>query len=591
MTFFDISKKMLKSEFHRYRLFFLCNFFAITLFFSFAAIFTNETFHNPAMVDPMISSNIFFPSVLVTVFILCFLPFSYSNFLSSRKRDYGILLILGMCKKDIRKNMILEGFAVSAIALTAALGFGTIVSFVFYWIISKCIGIAGLKWKFQPDPYVLSVLLYIGVMILTVLICSIRIFREKIRTLMEFQSRAEKKGWIYRMMRKFFPLYMKRHMLEWSFLIRHRREWGIRYIIATLIIVCVTSVFSMGIVIYQSAFQNVIYYAPYDMVYSQIWGRNEIDPDEIATVLSQHGVSVTEQAQVHYARDNAFNYIPVSEADQIFGCDYQISQGEFLNLFQYKLADGYEHDLTPVTQISLPSEDFETKTGRSEDLWDNRSKTIYSVGSDVKILFNQNPTMADRTLIVSDKDFERIQNSSEYWNGIMNLFRFENWKTSYDGVAAVQSVLQSVNGLDDTEQHYYAAASRIENYKKEEQAGRLFLFLIGFVAGLLLLAEWLLIYFRIFAEREEVSRSMNSLNRIGLTDAEQFYLIQFKNRMRFLPPVIAGMGLSVFPSYWLSNQIYHSGWYGCLLSIVFGACILVITMLSIRIDRGRAHVQ
>ena len=33
---------------------------------------------------------------------------------------------------------------------------------------------------------------------------------------------------------------------------------------------------------------------------------------------------------------------------------------------------------------------------------------LQSVGTDVKILFNQNPTFADKTLIINDSDFEKL---------------------------------------------------------------------------------------------------------------------------------------------------------------------------------------
>lgn len=568
MTFFDISKKMLKSDFHRYRLYFLCNFFAVTLFFCFAAIFTNETFNNGTIVDPMISSNIFFPSVLVAIFVIFFLPFSYSVFLSSRKRDYGILLSLGMSRKDAWKNMLLEGFFVSAIALAGALGAGTILSFGFYFIISSWIGIVSLKWVFQLEPYILTILLYGSVTIVTVIVYSIRILKEKIRSMIVSPYRSDKRGLFCRVMKRLFPRYMQCHVPEWSFLVRHRIEWGIRYIIAALLIACVTIFSGMCIVIYQNSFRSVEDYAPYDMVYSQIFDQNNVSQEEICDVLSQYGVSVKEQIQTDYVRDNAFNYIPVSEANQIFGCDYRIASGEFMNLFQFELSDGYEHDITPVSQAVLQSDD-------------NGSTTINSIGSDVKILFNQNPAFADCTLIVSDEDFELLQNSSYYWNGVMNLFRFEDWKTSSDGVAAVQSVLQAVNDLDDNDQLYYAATSKIEDYMTEKQSGMFLIFLICFVFGLLLMAEWLLIHFRIAAEREENQRSIGSLTRIGMTYEEQFRLIRFKNRMRFLPPVIAGTGISVFPAYWLDNKIYHSGLAGCFLSIVIGGIVLAVTILSI----------
>jgi TusA-related sulfurtransferase len=49
MTFFDISRKMLKAGFYKYRLYFLCNLSATALFCCFAVISTNRTFMNASI--------------------------------------------------------------------------------------------------------------------------------------------------------------------------------------------------------------------------------------------------------------------------------------------------------------------------------------------------------------------------------------------------------------------------------------------------------------------------------------------------------------------------------------------------------------
>ena len=56
MTFFDISRKMLKAGFYKYRLYFLCNLSATALFCCFAVISTNRTFMNASIVNSSISN-------------------------------------------------------------------------------------------------------------------------------------------------------------------------------------------------------------------------------------------------------------------------------------------------------------------------------------------------------------------------------------------------------------------------------------------------------------------------------------------------------------------------------------------------------
>lgn len=74
MTLFEISLKMFRKNIVRYRLYFLCCFFAATVFFCFASIFTNPSFMEGQAVNPMISGNIIFPSFLSAVFCCCLSP-------------------------------------------------------------------------------------------------------------------------------------------------------------------------------------------------------------------------------------------------------------------------------------------------------------------------------------------------------------------------------------------------------------------------------------------------------------------------------------------------------------------------------------
>ena len=76
MTFFDISRKMLKAGFYKYRLYFLCNLSATALFCCFAVISTNRTFMNASIVNSSISNNIYLPFFLSAVFLFFFFSIS-----------------------------------------------------------------------------------------------------------------------------------------------------------------------------------------------------------------------------------------------------------------------------------------------------------------------------------------------------------------------------------------------------------------------------------------------------------------------------------------------------------------------------------
>lgn len=113
-----------------------------------------------------------------------------------------------------------------------------------------------------------------------------------------------------------------------------------------------------------------------------------------------------------------------TEINAIFKCDYDVHTGECINLFQIDETDGYEHDLTPVETVTL-----------ADDL------QLTSIGSNIRILWKQNPTFADRTLIVSDEDYNRIKGMNDCHTGKVNLYQFRDWKTSAPTILKVDAYL------------------------------------------------------------------------------------------------------------------------------------------------------
>ena len=83
------------------------------------------------------------------------------------------------------------------------------------------------------------------------------------------------------------------------------------------------------------------------------------------------------------------------------------------------------------------------------------------------------------------------------------------------------------------------------------------------------MAEFLLIHFRIQAEQEENNRAVLSLRMIGVTDQEVLNDLKYKNRLRFILPVILGTVFSFLPCYFL-NEAYSAGFQGAFAGTVFG---------------------
>ena len=564
MTFFDISRKMLKVGFHKYRLYFLCNLSAAALFCCFAVISTNRTFMNGSIVNSSISNNIYLPFFLSAVFLIFFLPVSCQAFLASRKQEYGVMFSLGMSRKEAFENLLFENVLISVLALAIALVAGTVLSFLFFAVIIYAIDVHGVQWQFCPEAYKLTAVLYTVVVAVSFILNAGRLMLDKIGTLMKAQYRAEKIGKIGTILCRLAPNYMTFHLVGLSFVRRHKKEWGLRYLLASLMIAVSVTLAGICLTLYPAFLQDAKSYSPYDMVYSEIYGMNQVPLQDVIHILEKNGVAVEQIVRLPYIRDDVFNYFPVTEINRDFGCDYQIQEGQFLNLFQYDLEDGYEHNIQPVSAVTISGD-----------------RKLRSVGTDVKILFNQNPTFADKTLIINDSDFAKLRADTPGGAGIANLFQFQNWEDSYAGVSGVKEYLHENNPLDENEQLYYEISSKVEKYQDAEKSGEFLLFLMAFVIGLIIMAAFLLIHSCIQTEKEENSRAVCSLRLLGMTDKEIVKCLCYKNFLRFIPPAVVGTILSFLPSYYL-NESYGMGTNGILAGIVFGVILAIGIFVVIR---------
>ena len=564
MTFFDISRKMLKVGFHKYRLYFLCNLSAAALFCCFAVISTNRTFMNGSIVNSSISNNIYLPFFLSAVFLIFFLPVSCQAFLASRKQEYGVMFSLGMSRKEAFENLLFENVLISVLALAIALVAGTVLSFLFFAVIIYAIDVHGVQWQFCPEAYKLTAVLYTVVVAVSFILNAGRLMLDKIGTLMKAQYRAEKIGKIGTILCRLAPNYMTFHLVGLSFVRRHKKEWGLRYLLASLMIAVSVTLAGICLTLYPAFLQDAKSYSPYDMVYSEIYGMNQVPLQDVIHILEKNGVAVEQIIRLPYIRDDVFNYFPATEINRDFGCDYQIQEGQFLNLFQYDLEDGYEHNIQSVSAVTISGD-----------------RKLRSVGTDVKILFNQNPTFADKTLIINDSDFAKLRADTPGGAGIANLFQFQNWEDSYAGVSGVKEYLHENNPLDENEQLYYEISSKVEKYQDAEKSGEFLLFLMAFVIGLIIMAAFLLIHSCIQTEKEENSRAVCSLRLLGMTDKEIVKCLCYKNFLRFIPPVVVGTILSFLPSYYL-NESYGMGTNGILAGIVFGVILAIGIFVVIR---------
>ncbi len=562
MSFYELSLKMLRKNFAKYRLYFVCCTVSAAVFFCFASMLFDERFMDGYTVDSMISSNLVFPGMLAGVFVCLFLPLSYHTFWNARKGDYGIFLSLGMSRREAAGRIAAESVCVAALGLLAAFFAGTACSCTFYGILRYVLCIDGWGRRIPLKAYACTALLYGTVTTATVAAYAGRLMRmARIGGLLKNHERPEKSGALSAAVRARLPQYVNRNLIRFSFLMRHKRDWRLRSSAAGVMVAVIVCLCSLSVCIFGGLKRDAELYAPFDLVYASLFGYNDVSVKEAEEFLNRAGVVVTDATSIRFFRDQAFNYVSASELNEKLHTDFAVGEGTFLNLFQVVADDGYGHDLTPVERVS--------PGGRQ----------LVSCGRKLQVLWNKNPAFADRTLVLSDADFELLSGEPGCWQGTMQLFSFQECFQECSrvkgAVRAFADVLRQSSGLSQEEQRTLAVTSRISDLERAGQSGCVLLLSMSFVVLLMCAAAFSLIHFQIAGEREENGKSVKSLRLMGCQRGELRGMFLFKNRVRFLVPVVAGSALSCLPCYFL-NRSYRFGWQGVLLCIASGGVMAAL---------------
>lgn len=621
MNFKKIALKMLKVNFKRYVLYFICNVFSVTLFYCFAALFTNDSFMNNPAIDTSISSNIIAPSFLVSIFIILFVPYSHSAFQKFRRNDYGILITLGMTEKEMLINMLFENGIIALISLTSGLLIGTFISIIFYEIIIKFIGISALVYQMNFKAYGITILFYGAVFSITVIISIFQSLKMKIIDLINERYKSDKGRkshkvtfcigivmviaaiiimitsysighstavWFYSMILCLIGTYFiignsdiiilwiernnKSYYLKNSLLFSDLKYHfhSTKKILTAMILLFEFAIFFMGLsmIAYSSITKNAATYTPYEMEFAQMGKINQISDKALEEILNGGSTKVTEEKSMEFLRNGAFNILPEPQVNSVLKRNYNVKKGTFMTIFQYDLKDGYEHDLSASGEMLFTCGDKELK--------------LKSAGSKVDILVDKN-YMADRTIIVNNDDYEQIKNTSrDYDTVVLRLFNFEDWKKSGNMIENLQEQLNKLNYRDRSELNLYKITSRIEEYKKAEQSSLFLIVTVSFVVILFWFSANIILHLKLQLEFEDEHRKYSNLYKMGMKEQEAKSLISSKNYFMFMLPVFLGSVIAMFYNYCI-NTVCNYGWTALMYCGVISIIVIMIQAIVVKI--------
>jgi len=556
MTLNELTFALFKGNIRKYRLFVISNVLAVGMLLSLQLLLENPYLNNPEIVDPMISSNVFAPTLFMYVFVGFFIP--YATILLNRQiqKNYGILLALGMAKNQYVKCVLLENILMMLLSIIGGMVTGTILEY----FLTVCVCII-LKFPDYNHLFVLSkgaytktILFTIAVYLIVLLTIFFRNNRNSILNLIMEERKSEQKGdhklsfwlggllfWLsiityylfcevtegnallFGMFFSFLGLSIMWCSIDWIvnkwrrkklFLIsdylyysKSNAKFGI---ILTAIFGAFIFVNAIATVSGRSLKQDVINYYPYDLVYSLEEGKDE------EKLLNDFGVSVEEQEKQVYFYANGYAVLGAEDVNMQTHSTFQVPEGKYLFVRSVVLNDGYAHERGFVPeQLEIGGQ-------------------IFALFDDIdQLLFCRGGGLTDSLIIMNQEDYDSICGTMNY-RQVLHMCKIKE-NVDQNGLAEYVEKITCSN-----------VASFYEAYERAEKSAGLLHFLIGYVSVIFLISTALAINYK---KETEHSKDKVTCQILLLCGAEDSFLTRCRREKWFycifIPFIIAVIWMSI----------------------------------------------
>ncbi|WP_242273597.1 FtsX-like permease family protein [Bacillus cereus group sp. BfR-BA-01310] len=164
MTFWQFAFKNVTRNSRAYFAYFLSSSFSIAVFFSFAVYLFHPKLQNFSMISE-ISGLMIFSEVVIVLFSFFFLLYSIGSFLKVRKKQFGILTVLGISKKQLHRLVFTENMLIGILSIFFGMQFGLVFSQFFLLVTAKLTHVPGIYLYWPTDAFILTTIVFLSLFI------------------------------------------------------------------------------------------------------------------------------------------------------------------------------------------------------------------------------------------------------------------------------------------------------------------------------------------------------------------------------------------------------------------------------------------
>ncbi|HDX9612022.1 TPA: ABC transporter permease [Bacillus toyonensis] len=639
MNFRQLALNNVKGNWRNYKAFLISSCLSIVVFFMYASfIYHPDVLSGNVSMKAMISKGLESMNYIVVIFSALFILYANSTFLRARKKEFGLLTLIGGTKSQLGRMIILEQLMLGSIAIVVGIGLGMLCSKLFFQALSVILKIdktLPLVWNSKV------VLITAGVYFILFLILSLfsvwTVGRLQIIDLLREARKQKVEPFAFtslcvagigciiaayvlsfqvtfmNFIMLFLPIvgltiggtyllftqgstvvlkalqkrkksfYTYPNMFVLSNLIYKMKDNARFLFVISIITAVVSSAVGTLYVFFEDMSYKTVTSTPHAISYEEkgIHAHNVIKEGKTKELIKKHGFE--EAREVTYVK------LPATQKVTMFNGEHEVpmaivSEKEYnAEVRKQKREQVREVHNAPgsATMVIMDIANDMMKIDRSkpyEFKMNGQTQSVQLNEPTPFSVFNDS-----EYLIVNDQDFEKYaklvpdEEKTKYYG-----YYIEDWKSTEDLVLDLKNEIAPDKQME--------LNNSVLAYKDIRESGAITMFIGFFVAVLFFFFACSMTYFKWFNDKEQDRIQFKSLKRIGMTDKEIRKIAIRQMGVIFFIPILIGAIHSGFALHTLGKMLYIDLWKSG--AIVIGAYIVASAIYFMIAQRGYLkHVQ
>ncbi|HGH7172970.1 TPA: ABC transporter permease [Bacillus wiedmannii] len=639
MNFRQLALNNVKGNWRNYKAFLISSCLSIVVFFMYASfIYHPDVVSGNISMREMISKGLESMNYIVVIFSALFILYANSTFLRARKKEFGLLTLIGGTKSQLGRMIILEQLMLGSIAIVVGIGLGMLCSKLFFQALSVILKIdktlplvwnskailitAGVYFilflilslfsvwtvgrlqiidllrearKQKVEPFAFTSLCVVGIgCIIVAYVLSFQVtFMNFIilflpivgltigGTYLLFTQGSTVVLKALQKRKKSFYTYPNMFVL--SNLIYKMKDNARFLFVISIITAVVSSAVGTLYVFFEDMSYKAVTSTPHAISYEEkgINTHNVIKEGKTKELIKKHGFEE--------ARDVTYVKLPGSQKITMFNGEHEVPMA-IVSEKEYN-AEVRKQKREQVREVhNAPGSATMVIMDMAKDMMkvDLAKPYEFKINGQTQSVQLNEPTPFSvfndsEYLIVNDQDFEKYaklvpdEEKTKYYG-----YYIEDWKSTEDLVLDLKKEIapDKQGELNNS----------VLAYKNIRESGAITMFIGFFVAVLFFFFACSMTYFKWFNDKEQDRIQFKSLKRIGMTDKEIRKIAIRQMGVIFFIPILIGAIHSGFALHTLGKMLYIDLWKSG--AIVIGAYIVASAIYFMIAQRGYLkHVQ